>query len=321
MTLLPAKTCAQEISNSFERELEQAKYFFNQQHAPSTLRAYRSDWAIFERWCHARGIQSLPAAPEAVAVFLGSQASDGSKPATLTRRVAAIRYFHIMAGITNSPTASEIVRSTMKGIRRTLGTAKAQKAPATADRLLKMLEQVPNTLQGCRDRSILLLGFAGAFRRSELANLLVNDLEEVPSGLRVHIRKSKTDQQGSGQVVPIIKGARACPVKAVANWLQTANIKEGSVFRRLGKGGKTFKKSLTPYSIGKIVKRYAELAGYDSAEYGGHSLRSGFLTSAAMNGASIFKMMDISRHKSMDTLKGYVRLAEEFKDHAGEGLL
>jgi len=206
MTLLPAKTCTQEISNSFERELEQAKYFFNQQHAPSTLRAYRSDWAIFERWCYARGIQPLPAAPEAVAVFLGSQASDGSKPATLTRRVAAIRYFHIIAGITASPAASEIVRSTMKGIRRTLGTAKAQKAPATADRLLKMLEQVPDTLQGRRDRAILLLGFAGAFRRSELANLLVSDLEEVPSGLRVHIRKSKTDQDGAGQVVPIING-------------------------------------------------------------------------------------------------------------------
>jgi len=302
-------------------EIEQAKSFYIQQHAPSTLRAYRSDWVIFERWCHARGIQPLPAAPEAVAVFLGSQASDGSKPATLTRRVAAIRYFHIMEGITDSPTASEIVRATMKGIRHTLGTAKAQKAPATADRLLKMLEQVSDTLQGCRDRAILLLGFAGAFRRSELANLLVSDLEEVPSGLRVHIRKSKTDQEGSGQVVPIIKGARVCPVKAVTNWLQVANIKKGPVFRRFGKGGKIFRKSLTPYSIGKIVKRYAEMAGYDPVDYAGHSLRSGFLTSAAMNGASIFKMMDISRHKSMDTLKGYIRLADEFKDHAGEGLL
>ena len=321
MEKLPAVLSRIPSQTDIECEIEQAKSFYIQQHAPSTLRAYRSDWAIFERWCYARGIQPLPAAPEAVAVFLGSQASGGSKPATLTRRVAAIRYFHIMAGITDSPTASEIVRSTMKGIRRTLGTAKAQKAPATADRLLKMLEQVPNTLQGCRDRAILLLGFAGAFRRSELANLLVGDLEKVPAGLRVHIRKSKTDQEGVGQVVPIIKGYKACPVNAVTVWLQTVNMTEGPVFRRLGKGGKIFKKSLTPYSIGKIVKRYAELAGYDSAEYGGHSLRSGFLTSAAMNGASIFKMMDISRHKSMDTLKGYVRLAEEFKDHAGEGLL
>lgn len=321
MNNLPVKIESLLNESLLQRDLEQAKYYYNQQHAPSTLRAYRSDWAIFERWCHARGIQPLPAAPEAVAVFLGSQASDGSTPATLTRRVAAIRYFHIIVGITDSPTASEIVRSTMKGIRRTLGTTKAQKAPATADRLLKMVEQVPDTLQGCRDRAILLLGFAGAFRRSELTNLLVSDLEEVPSGLRVHIRKSKTDQEGAGQVVPIIKGDKACPVNAVTNWLQTANIKDGPVFRRLRKGGKTFEKSLTPYSIGKIVKRYAEMAGYNPTDYGGHSLRSGFLTSAAMNGASIFKMMDISRHKSMDTLKEYARLAEEFRDHAGEGLL
>ena len=321
MENLPVRIGETGIQTSFQRELERAKFFYNQQHAPSTLRAYRSDWTIFERWCHARGIQPLPAAPEAVAVFLGSQASDGSKPATLTRRVAAIRYFHIMAGITDSPTASEIVKSTMKGIRRALGTAKAQKAPATADRLLKMLEHVPDTLQGYRDRAILLVGFAGAFRRSELSELLVSDLEEVPSGLRVHIRKSKTDQEGAGQVVPIVKGEKACPAKAVANWLQIANIKKGPVFRRLGKGDKIFKKALTPYSIGKIVKRYAERAGYNPAEYAGHSLRSGFLTSAAMNGASIFKMMDISRHKSMDTLKGYVRQADEFKDHAGDGLL
>lgn len=321
MSNLPAPITATVIHPDLQYELKQAKYFYNHQHAASTLRAYRSDWAIFERWCHTRGLQSLPAAPEVIAVFLSSQASGGSKPATLTRRVAAIRYFHQVAGMAASPTGSEIVKSTIKGIKRALGTAKSQKAPATADRLLKMLEHVPDTLQGCRDRAILLLGFAGAFRRSELSHLLVSDLKEVPAGLRVHIRKSKTDQEGAGQVVPIIRGKNFCPIKAVRVWLQKANINNGPIFRRLGKGGKIFKKSLTPYSIGKIVKRYAEKAGYNPDDYGGHSLRAGFLTSAAMNGASIFKMMDISRHKSMDTLKGYVRQAEEFRDHAGQGLL
>jgi site-specific recombinase XerD len=209
----------------------------------------------------------------------------------------------------------------MKGIRRALGSAKAQKAPATADRLLKMLEQVPDSLQGCRDRAILLLGFAGAFRRSELSQLLVSDLEEVPAGLRVHIRKSKTDQEGEGQIVPILKGSQACPVEAVKTWLKRAKVIKGPVFRRLGKGGRIFETALTPQSIGQLVKKYAGKAGFNPEEYAGHSLRSGFLTSAAMNGASIFKMMDISRHKSMDTLKSYIRLADEFKDHAGEGLL
>ena len=258
MDNLPAPITDTATQPSLQHELEQAKYYYNKQHAPSTLRAYHSDWTIFEGWCNARGIQSLPASPEAVAVFLGSQASDGSKPATLTRRVAAIRYFHIMAGITDSPTASEIVKSTMKGIRRALGTAKAQKAPATADRLLKMLEQVPETLQGCRDRAILLLGFAGAFRRSELSQLLVCDLEEVPSGLRVHIRKSKTDQEGLGQVVPIIKGDKVCPVKAVTNWLQIANIKKGPVFRRLWKGRQNLQKildSLQHWENSKALRR------------------------------------------------------------------
>jgi site-specific recombinase XerD len=184
-----------------------------------------------------------------------------------------------------------------------------------------MLEQVPDSLQGCRDRAILLLGFAGAFRRSELSQLLVSDLEEVPAGLRVHIRKSKTDQEGEGQIVPILKGSQACPVEAVNTWLGKAKITKGPVFRRFGKGGRIFETALTPQSIGQLVKKYAGKAGFNPEEYAGHSLRSGFLTSAAMNGASIFKMMDISRHKSMDTLKGYIRLADEFKDHAGEGLL
>lgn len=302
-------------------EIEQTKAFYNQQHAPSTLRSYFSDWSIFVKWCESHGLPALPAAPETVAVFLGSQAADGKRPSTLTRRVAAIRYFHIKAGISDSPTASEIVRSTMKGIRRTLGTAKEQKAPATADRLLKMVAQVPDTLKGSRDRAILLLGFAGAFRRSELAHLSVDDLEEVPAGLRVLVRKSKTDQQGEGQIVPILKGAQACPVKAVNAWLEKANIQKGPVFRRFGKGNKIFNVALRSQSIGQIVKKYASKAGFNQDEYAGHSLRSGFLTSAAMNGASIFKMMDISRHKSVDTLRGYVRLADEFKDHAGEGLL
>ncbi|MCF8102150.1 MAG: tyrosine-type recombinase/integrase [Desulfarculaceae bacterium] len=321
MKNLPVLKSETVIQPSFRRELEQAEHFYNQQHASSTLRSYHSDWTIFEAWCRSHGLPAVPAAPEAIAIFLSSQAADGKRPSTLTRRVAAIRYFHIKAGITDSPTASEIVRSTMKGIRRTLGAAKEQKAPATADRLLKMVAKVPDTLKGSRDRAILLLGFAGAFRRSELAHLLVSDLEEVPAGLRVLIRKSKTDQEGEGQIVPILKGAQACPVEAVRAWLERAKICEGPVFRRFGKGNKIFNVALRSQSIGQIVKKYAGKAGFKPEEYAGHSLRSGFLTSAAMNGASIFKMMDISRHKSVETLRGYVRLADEFKDHAAEGLL
>ena len=184
-----------------------------------------------------------------------------------------------------------------------------------------MVESIPNTIQGIRDRAILLLGFADAFRRSELSALKVEDLEYSVNGLRVRIRKSKTDQEGQGQVVPIVRGDHACPIEAVSICLKSAKIQNGPIFRRLGRGGKVIDDPLTPHSIGQVVKKYAVKIGLDPKEFSGHSLRSGFLTSAAMNGASIFKMMGISRHKSIQTLKGYVRMAEEFKNHAGEGLL
>jgi len=184
-----------------------------------------------------------------------------------------------------------------------------------------MASGCPNNLRGTRDRALLLLGFGGAFRRSELAALTVEDLEEVEGGLRVHIQKSKTDQEGAGEVVPVIRGNGSCPCRAVKEWLDAAGIESGPVFRRMAKGGKICDNGLTPHSIGTIVKRYAKKAGLDPADYSGHSLRAGFLTSAAENGAGLFAMMNISRHRSVETVRTYVRRSEEFKDHAGEGLL
>ena len=234
--------------------------------------------------------------------------------------MAAIRLAHTSAGL-EPPTATEVVKTCLRGIRREIGTAKAQKSPATAKRIVLMASHCPNTLRGRRDRALLLLGFAGAFRRSELAGLTVDDLEETEQGLRVHVRKSKTDQEGAGEVVPVIRGNGSCPVAAVMEWLEAAGITEGPIFRRVGKGGKVLPRALSPFSISDIVKRYAGLAGFTADEFAGHSLRAGFLTSAAENGASVFRMMDVSRHKSVETVRGYVRRAEEFKDHAGEGLL
>jgi integrase len=202
-----------------------------------------------------------------------------------------------------------------------MGSAPTQKAPATAERLKEMVSHCPPSLQGLRDRAILLLGFSGAFRRSELAALSVADIEETEGGLRVHIKSSKTDQEGAGAVVAVIRGNGNCPVRALNSWLEAAGTQEGPIFRPLTKGGKVRPQALSPYSIGCIVKKYAEKAGYKAEDFGGHSLRAGFLTSAAENGASVFRMMDVSRHKSVDTMRGYVRRAEEFKDHAGSGLL
>lgn len=313
-------TVNRQLPAVLQAEVEEAKGYALEQHSSATRRAYRGDWEVFTVWCEERGIEPLPALPEAVATFLSSQAKAGLKASTLARRAAAIRYAHAIAGH-EPPTNAEVVKATMRGIRRSLGTAKTQKAPATSDRVLDMVGHVPEGLKGLRDRALLLLGFAGAFRRSELVALTVADLEEVAEGLRVHVRKSKTDQEGSGQVIPIVRGSKACPVEAVASWLEAAGIEEGPVFRSVTKGGKVSEKALTPHSVGLIVKHYAQRAGYNGSDFGGHSLRAGFATSAVVNGASLFRVMDVTRHKSTDTLRGYVRRAEEFKEHAGVGLL
>jgi integrase len=177
-----------------------------------------------------------------------------------------------------------------------------------------------DTLLGARDAALLALGFAGAFRRSELVALKVEDLTEVPDGLRVTIRQSKTDQEGQGQEVAILRGVKLCPVEAVQRWLQMAGITEGYVFRAVVRG-RAVGEPLTPQVVALRVKRIARLAGLDPAVFSGHSLRAGFCTSAAEHGASLFKIMDVTRHKSVDVLRGYIRRADSFKDHAGAAFL
>ena len=179
----------------------------------------------------------------------------------------------------------------------------------------------PATLAGHRDRALLALGFAGALRRSELVALEVADLTEVPDGLRVRIRRSKTDQEGEGAEIAIPRGYRLRPVEAVQAWLAAAEISTGPVFRPVLKGGRVQGVPLTPHSAAQIVKAYARRAGLDAQGFAGHSLRSGFLTSAAEAGASVFKMTEVSRHKSVDVLRGYVRRADLFREHAGSAFL
>jgi site-specific recombinase XerD len=184
-----------------------------------------------------------------------------------------------------------------------------------------MVALAPPGLKGLRDRALLLLGFAGAFRRSELVALDVADIAETEAGLLVTIRRSKTDQDGEGVTIAVPRGDVACPARALREWLDAAGIEAGPIFKPINKAGTVSGERLTDRSVANIVKAYAGRAGFDANLFSGHSLRSGFLTSAADKGASIFKMMDVSRHKSVDTLRGYVRDAELFKDHAGAGLL
>jgi site-specific recombinase XerD len=287
--------------------------------AISTRRAYATDFKTFRAWCDGKGVSALPAAPETVAAFLAAE-SAVAKPSTLGRRIAAIRYAHKLANF-ETPTDAEAVKATLRGIRRTFGAAKVKKSPAIAAKVKSMVATAPNQLSGVRDRALLLLGFAGAFRRSELVALDVADIDEGDAGLTVTIPRSKTDQEGTGRNFAIPRGEAACPVAALKLWLDAAGITSGPIFRPINKAGTVGTNRLTDRSVANIVKAYAARAGFDASKFSGHSLRSGFLTSAAANGASIFKMMDQSGHRSVETLCGYVRDAELFKDHAGAGLL
>jgi len=300
-------------------DAERARGYANAEKAAATRRAYGTDFSIFRAWCEERQLDAVPASPATVAVFLAHEASRNVKASTIGRRVAAIKYAHKLVGL-DTPTDDERVKTTVRGIRRTLGTARAKKAPATAERLLAMAASTGAGLKGLRDRALLLLGFAGAFRRSELVALDVSDVEDTPEGMKVTIRRSKTDQEGAGQIIAIPLGKIACPIDALKEWIVAAGIQSGAIFRSINRHGRIGGR-LTDQSVSDVVKEHAARLRLDPNQFAGHSLRAGFLTSAASRGASIFKMMDVSRHRSIDTLRGYVRDAELFKDHAGAGLL
>jgi integrase len=288
--------------------------------AVNTRRAYAADWADFCRWAAARGTEPLPCPPGLLCGYLAALADSGLRASTITRRAAAIAHQHRAAGL-DPPTASPAVREVLRGIRHTLGTAPARKTPATADLIAGMLAACPATMIGLRDRALLAFGFAGAFRRSELLALQVADLTESPDGLRVLIRRSKTDQAGEGQEIAIPRGTHLRPVETLQAWLAAAAITEGPVFRPVLKSGRVRPGPLGDDALIRALKRRAAACQLDPADFAAHSLRSGFLTSAAEAGADVLKMAEVSRHRSIDTLRRYVQRANLFKAHAGEGFL
>jgi integrase len=209
----------------------------------------------------------------------------------------------------------------MRGIRRELGTAPEQKAPATHDIIAQMLATCGDRMIDHRDRALIAFGFASAMRRSELCALGLADITEAPDGLRVLIRRSKTDQTGEGQEIAIPRGYRLRPVEALQTWLAAAAITEGPVFRSVSKAGRIGDRCMDHDSFGAVIKKLAYRIGLDPKNFAAHSLRSGMLTSAAESGASIWKMAHHSRHKSLDTLRGYVRRVDLFREHAGAAFL
>ncbi len=290
--------------------------------ADNTRRGYQSDWRTFEAWCERCDVASLPAAPETVALYLGVRAEGGAAPATIRRALAAIAKAHRVAGHP-SPRTSEPVRAVLRGIGRTHGTAQTGVDPVCVDELRAMVEGLDVAkLGGLRDRAVLVLGFAGAFRRSELVALEVADLTFCDDGLTVCIRRSKVDQEGAGELVGLPYGSNAatCPVRTVQRWLETAQIADGTVFRGVDRHGNVSPRAMTGRSVALIVKRAAKRAGLDPDCYSGHSLRAGLATTAARAGKSERTIMRQGRWRSVTTARRYIRDADLYRDNAAAGI-
>jgi len=286
----------------------------------STRRAYAGDWADFQRWCDASVLASLPASPATAARYLAQLADSGLKASTIARRVAAIRYAHKAAGL-EPPTNAEGVKAVMRGIRRSKGARPNRKKPATAELLAQAIALLPDTLRGLRDRAVLLIGFAAARRRSEIVSLNVEDVEFRRKGIVIEIRRSKTDQEGRGQLVPVPRGRALKPVAALEAWLAAARIEAGPIFREIDRHGRVGAAALSDRSVARIVKAAFAPLGLDVADFSGHSLRAGFVTSALEAGIDPLKIMPITGHVKVDTLKIYDRRENGFDDHAGDDFL
>jgi integrase len=287
--------------------------------APQTLASYKREWVAFERWCRAHTIQPLPVTPSALALYV-AHLGTWRKPSGVNVAVAGIAWAHRCARAP-SPHRDPVVLDQLEALRREKGTRPARKAPLTVDLLRRVVDAMGQDLEAVRDRAILLFGFAGGFRRSELVALDVADLTFSNEGVSVLLRKSKTDQHGAGITKPIPFGgsAETCPVRVLRAWLDIASIAEGPIFRRLDRAGRG--KRLSGHAVAKIVKERAAAVGLSPKDLSGHSLRSGVATSAARAGKDVFEIMATTGHKKADTVAAYVREAKAFERNAVKGIL
>jgi integrase len=296
--------------------LDKVREFIRASKAENTLRGYQSDWQGFCQWCAWRRVVPLPALPETVATFIADSAAR-LKVGSIQRRLNAIAEAHKAVGL-ESPTHSAMVANTMKGIRRTKGTAPVQKAAALTDDIRAMVEAADAGLIGARDRALILLGFAGAFRRSELVALDINDCAFSKDGLTITLRRSKTDQDGQGRKVGIPYGSNpdTCPVRTVQGWLELAGIASGPLFCSITRHGQLQTGRLSAVDVARVVKKLAERAGLDPAKFAGHSLRAGHATTAAIAGASERSIMNQTGHRSVQMVRRYIRDGSLFRDNS-----
>jgi integrase len=283
------------------------EWFLEHSRAEETHRAHRADWAAWRAWASSRGAPLLPARPSDVADFASDEAITHA-PATVARRLSSIAFAHRLRGLP-SP-VDDRVREVLRGIRRAqVVPGHGQVDALRLDDLRRLVAGLPPDLEGTRDRAMICLGWAGALRRSEVAALLVDELAETDAGLLLTISRSKTDQEGEGAVIGIPHATDpedpACPVCAVADWIAAAGITGGPLFRavRLGTVGR---EALTGWTVWRVVKTRLADAGIEG-QWGGHSLRAGLVTEAALAGVDVVTIQETTRHQRMDTLVRYIR--------------
>ena len=301
-----------------------ARRYADHAHAANTRRAYAADWRDFQAWCTGQGVAALPASPATVALYLTAAASE-RRVATLQRRLAAIRQAHGRAGVPFDG-HDPVLRNVWRGIRRTHGTASRGKAAVRTAVLRDMSAALGDTLADVRDRALLVLGFAGALRRSELVGLDVEDVEATSDGLVVTLRRSKVDQEGQGRVLGLPYGSHAgtCPVRTLLAWRECATAAEGPLtagplFRPI-RHARVLEGRLSDRAVARVVQRAAARVGLDPAQFAGHSLRAGLVTSAAAAGIPERAIMAQTGHARADTLRRYIRTGTLFQENAAAGV-
>ena len=289
--------------------------------ANNTVRAYKSDFNDFGIFCAQNGFKSLPSDPKIVSLYLTHLSTKDAKMSTLKRRLVSIGVIHKLKGHYLDTKHPSIIENIM-GIKRRKGSIQKAKKPILINSLKLIIDAIDQQnkqeIKKFRDRSIILIGFSGGFRRNEIVSLDCDDLDFVPEGLKINIKRSKTDQFGEGftKALPYFDSSQYCPVVSLKNWLDISKITSGPVFRRFVKGSRLSENRLTDQTVALLIKEYLNLAGIDSKHYSGHSLRSGFATSAAESGVEERNIMAMTGHKSTEMVRRYIKEANLFKNNA-----
>ena len=289
--------------------------------ANNTVRAYKSDFKDFGLFCAQNGFKSLPSEPKIVSLYLTYLSTKEVKMSTLKRRLVSIGVIHKLKGYYLDAKHPLIIENIM-GIKRRKGSKQKGKKPLLINNLKKIINVIDaeknEEIKKLRDRSIILIGFSGGFRRSEIVSLDYDDLDFVKEGLKVSLKRSKTDQFGEGSVkgLPYFENSQYCPVVSLHKWIEISKINSGSLFRRFTKGSKLSENRLSDQTVALLIKNYLEIAGIESSNYSAHSLRSGFATSAAESGVEERNIMAMTGHKSTEMVRRYIKDANLFKNNA-----